>query len=104
MAMKPAISYGIRNQYGTYDIVEITSKDKYYYYGRNLNGMQTRGRLYDLRGELSTKDDALNAQTGIRNAIMETEHFFRAARELENKARCERDRAIAKAIARNKKA
>lgn len=101
--MKPAISVGLRNSYGTYDLVEITSKDRYYYYGRTSDGRQTRGALRDLRGEYENADKAKDALTDIRQAVFDTEPLFRAANEARTKADQARSAAIDEAIKKHAK-
>ena len=101
--MKTAISIGLRNAYGSYELIEITSKDRYYYYGRTSDGRQTRGALRDLRGEYETAEKANGALKDIREAIFATEQLFRAAKEARNKADDARQAAINEAIKRHAK-
>lgn len=101
--MKPAIAYGLKGTHYHYDMVEITSKDNFYYYGREENGSQTRGRLHDLAAEFENKMDARAAIIDIQKAQAETAGPIAAAAKLTKEADFARREAVKAAIAKHKK-
>ena len=92
--MKPAIAIGLRSQWGNLDLIEITSKDRFYYYGRTSNGQQTRGALCDLRGEYASTDIANAAFKEIQLTKQKHAPIIEDARKALKKAEAERDAAI----------
>ena len=92
--MKQAIAIGLRSQWGNYELVEVTSKDKYYYYGRTLNGQQTRGAIRDLKGEFVTVEVAREAMNKIVLTKQQHAPIIKAAQETLRKVEGERDAAI----------
>lgn len=79
--MKPAIAYGLHGSWRSVDIIEITKKDNFYYYGREMNGSQTRGRLSDITADFKTMEMAESAVRAIEATKQNTQPPIDAARK-----------------------
>lgn len=98
--MKPAIHYTLRNYYGGWFTMAVTSQRGTRCWGRDDRGDPTNARLADCKGRFATRDQAEKA----KSAIDEIWKRFRNLDKAEDRERAarhrQRDAEIASVIER----